>query len=100
MILIFSRTFQHKISNSPKFKDFPGHSRKKFKFQDIAGQWAPCSKAELVALKQFLRELKTGLKNLITQIRENIPKIYLATGFFKEYGSSEHINEIHAFLES
>ena len=37
MILIFFRTFQEKISNSPKFKDFPGHSRTKFKFQDIPG---------------------------------------------------------------
>ena len=37
MILIFFCTFQDKISNSPKFKDFPGHSRTKFKFQDIPG---------------------------------------------------------------
>ena len=42
MILISFRTFQDKISNSPKFKDFPGHSRTKFKFQDFPGQWAPC----------------------------------------------------------
>jgi len=33
----FSRTFQDKISNSPKFKDLPGYSRTKFKFQDVPG---------------------------------------------------------------
>lgn len=66
--------------------------------------FAEFSKAELVATKQFLRELKTGLRNLITeratQIRQNKSKIYLQLSFFKEYGSSEHIKEIHAFLES
>ena len=45
MILIFFRTFQDKISNSPKFKDFqdiPGQNLNSMTFQDFPGQWAPC----------------------------------------------------------
>ena len=56
------------------------------------------------ASKQFYRELRTGLKDLITerdtQMKEHKSKILFQLAFFKEYGSSEHVNQIHEFLDS
>ena len=61
-------------------------------------------RGELGATKQFLSELKSSLKNLLTErttkIREHKSKIYLQPQFFKNYGSSEYVKEIHTFLEA
>lgn len=53
------------------------------------------------AKKIFPRELKSSLKNLLTEIttkiREHKSKTFLKPQFFKEYGSSEHVKELRKF---
>ena len=74
------------------------------KFIEDRSIFAVFRRGELGATKQFLRELKSSLKNLLTErttkIREHKSKIYLQPRFFKNYGSSEHVKEIHTFLEA
>ena len=59
---------------------------------------------ELNTSKQFYRELRTVLKDLITerdvQTKECKSKIFLQPAFFKEYGSLDHVKQIHEFLDS
>ena len=74
------------------------------KFLEDRSIFAGFSKTELNASKQFLREFRTGLKDLIieraTQMKEHKSKIFLPPAFLKGYGSSDHVKEIHAFLDS
>ena len=73
------------------------------KFLEDRSIFAGFSKLELNASKQFLRKLRTGLKDQITerdtQIKKHKSKIYLPPAFFKQYGSSDHVKEIHSVLD-
>ena len=46
--------------------------------------------------------MKTGLRNLIaesvTKMKEFKSNIFMTTEIFKNYGSSDHISELHTFL--
>ena len=74
------------------------------KFLEDCSIFAGFKRAELAGTQQFLCELKTGLTSLIiersTKIRENKSKVFLSPDIFKEYGSSEYIQEIHTFLKA
>ena len=74
------------------------------KFLEDRSIFAGFSRFDVNTSKQFLRELRTGLKDLITEretkIREHKSKIYLSPSFFKMYGSSEHVSQISTFLQS
>ena len=91
---IQAKTIKSKLNNVVRMLKF---------FQDRS-IFAGFNRNELHASQQFLRELRTGLKDLIrqrgTQMKEYKSKIYLSPSFFKMYGSSKHVAEITTFLES
>ena len=72
------------------------------KYLEERSIFAGFSRQELNSCKEFLRELKTGLRNLITErvtkMKEFKSNIFMTPEIFKNYGSSDHISELHTFL--